>query len=67
MNAKNIPDNSVWKYKGAKYRVNCVMERNLSQYNNNWYPTVRYTTEPANGLVFYRATVDWLEKFDRVA
>ena len=58
-----IPPDSIWTYKGKVYRVNSVLEKNLSQYNDEWFPTVRYTTEPNNGLVFYRAVPEFLEMF----
>lgn len=62
-----IQPDSVWEYKGQLYRVNSVMERNLIQYNDEWHHTVRYTCEPQTGLVFYRSTQEWLEKFTLIS
>lgn len=63
----NIPAESVWTYKDQRYRVNSVLLKNLSQDpdTGEWQPTVRYTLEPANGLVFYRSYSEWLGKFER--
>jgi len=57
--------NSIWIYKGKFYQVNTLLKRNLSQdpETGEWRPTVRYTTYPQNGLVFYRSDTEWLRKF----
>lgn len=56
---------SIWSYKGKLYRVNTLMEKNLSQDpdTGEWRPSVRYTCEPQTDLVFYRADTEWLRKF----
>lgn len=62
---KIIEPNSIWVYKGKQYQVNSVLPRNLIQdpQLNEWRPTVRYTTFPQNGLVFYRADTEFFRKF----
>lgn len=60
-----IKPNSIWVYKDKQYQVNSVLARNLIQdpQLNQWRPTVRYTTFPQNGLVFYRADTEFFRKF----
>lgn len=63
----NLPrpeSDRLYLYKGQKYRVNSVLERNLTQFQGEWQPTVRYTSFPdTTGLVFYRALGDF-QKFE---
>lgn len=61
-----VEADSVWEYKGKHYRVNSVMQKNLIQYDDDWRPTVRYTLEPPDGLVFYRSDLEFMEKFNHV-
>ena len=62
---EDLKFNSIWTYKNAFYQVNTLMERNLTQdpETGEWQPTVRYTTYPQNGLVFYRADTEFIRKF----
>lgn len=66
--AADITFNSIWEYKGKKYQVNSLMPNNLIQdpATDQWEATVRYTTFPQNGLVFYRSSTEWLRKFKPV-
>lgn len=61
----DITPQSIWVYKDVQYQVNSLMMRNLSQDPELgvWRPTVRYTTFPQNGLVFYRSDTEFLRKF----
>jgi len=58
-----FPSNSIWTYKDKTYQVNGVLPNNRIQFEDEWYPTVRYTCYPADGLVFYRSTKEFHEKF----
>lgn len=56
------PD-SIWSYKGKLYCVSTVLEKNLIQFNDEWYPAIRYTEHPQGEYVFYRALPDFIYKF----
>lgn len=55
----------MWFYKDRLYRVNSLMENNLSQdpETGEWRPSVRYVADPQTQLVFYRSDTEWLRKF----
>lgn len=56
----------IYVYKGKQYQVNSVLEKNLTQFEDEWQPTVRYTCYPQTDLVFYRALTDFNSKFEPV-
>lgn len=55
---------SLWEYKGAVYRIMFnVDEHTLIQYEDEWYPTVKYRNLEYNGNTYYRSSKEFLEKF----
>lgn len=63
INQPEIPERSQWTYKDDLYLVEEVQMDSLIQFNDEWYPTVKYTKYPQTKLVFYRALPDFQAKF----
>lgn len=64
MDEFNIKADSLWIYKGEIYRVMFNIDINcLIQYQDEWYPTVKYRNQEFNGNTYYRSSKEFLEKF----
>lgn len=55
---------SLWEYKGVVYRIMFNVDpHTLIQFEDEWYPCVKYRNLEYNGNTYYRSSKEFLEKF----